>query len=203
LIILKANKTNLLNLLKQSRQINKPIIFPTDTIYGIGAEIANIEANLFIYEVKYRKLTKPFPILIGSIEQLDMLVEKPTPSQMVIIKKFWPGPFTFILYAKAELNNIYKNNNKVAVRLPNLTWLSEALNEQNSPITATSANISNHEYINDIEKIINTFKDSIPFYLYNNSVNTQSSTVIDISDENNIKFIRNPYKLSLSDITFK
>lgn len=203
MIILKANKTNLLNLLKQSRQINKPIIFPTDTIYGIGAEIANIEANLFIYEVKYRKLTKPFPILIGSIEQLDMLVEKPTPSQMVIIKKFWPGPFTFILYAKAELNNIYKNNNKVAVRLPNLTWLSEALNEQNSPITATSANISNHEYINDIEKIINTFKDSIPFYLYNNSVNTQSSTVIDISDENNIKFIRNPYKLSLSDITFK
>jgi len=63
---------------------------------------------LFIYEVKYRKLTKSFPILIGSIKQLNMLVEKITPLQMAIIKKFWPGPFTFILHAKAELNNIYK-----------------------------------------------------------------------------------------------
>jgi L-threonylcarbamoyladenylate synthase len=203
LIILKASKSNFFYLLEYSRYINKPFIFPTDTIYGIGAEIANIEANLFIYEVKYRKLTKPFPILIGSIEQLDMLVEKLTPVQMAIIRKFWPGPFTFILYAKAELNNIYKNNNKVAIRLPSLKWLREALKERNSPITATSANISNHEYINDIEKIINTFKSSMPLYLYNDSVNIQSSTVIDISNENNVELIRNPHMFSLSDITFK
>ena len=202
MIILKANKTNFLYLLKRSSHIHKPIIFPTDTIYGIGAEIDNIEANLFIYEAKYRTLTKSFPILIGSIEQLKMLVEKITPLQMAIIKKFWPGPFTFILYAKAELNNIYKNNNKVALRFPNLTWLCEALKERNSPITATSANISNCEYSNDIENIVNTFKESVPFYLYNDSVNTQSSTIIDISDESNIKFIRNPLMLSLRDITF-
>ena len=203
MIILKANKTNFLYLLKRSSHIHKPIIFPTDTIYGIGAEIDNIEANLFIYEVKYRILTKSFPILIGSIKQLNMLVEKITPLQMAIIKKFWPGHFTFILHAKAELNNIYKSNNKVAVRLPNLTWLCEALNERNSPITATSANISNREYINDIENIINTFKKSVPFYLYNDSLNTESSTIIDISDESNIKFLRNPHMLSLCDITFE
>lgn len=203
MIILKANKNNFIYLIELSRHIGKPIIFPTDTIYGIGADINNINANKFIYEVKFRKLKKPFPILIGSKSQLNMLVEHITPCQHTIINKFWPGPYTFILNAKKKLNNIYKENDKVAVRFPHVKWLSEGLSEINCPVTATSANISGKSYTNDIEKIINTFKKDISLYLYDGINNSHSSTIIDISDENNIRFIRNPFNISLEDITFK
>ena len=202
MIILKANKNNFIYLIELSRQMQKPIIFPTDTIYGIGAEINNIEANKFIYEAKFRKLKKSFPILIGSKSQLNMLVENTTPCQHRIINKFWPGPYTFILNAKKHLNNIYKENGKVAVRLPNIKWLSDSLIEIDCPITATSANITDQPYTNNIEKIINVFKDSVPLYLYDLLNNLQASTIIDISNEDNITFIRNPHNLLLQDIIF-
>ncbi len=105
--------------------------------------------------------------------------------------------------AKKKLNNIYKENDKVAVRFPNVKWLSEGLSEINCPVTATSANISGKSYTNDLEKIINTFKKDISFYLYDGIKNSYSSTIIDISDDNNIRFIRNPFNISLEDITFK
>lgn len=203
MIILKANKDNFLYLLKYSKKMKKPIIFPTDTIYGIGATINNIEANKFIYKVKLREGKKSFPILIGSIKQLDVIAEQLSQNQLTILNRFWPGPITFILNAKKTLNNIYKEENKVAVRFPQLTWLCDGLKTIDSPITATSANISGESYTNDIEKIINTFKTDISLYLYDSIKNTHSSTIIDISDENNIKFIRNPSNLSLQDITFK
>jgi len=56
------------------------------------------------------------------------------------------------LNAKKKLNNIYKENDKVAVRFPNVKWLSEGLSEINCPVTATSANISGKSYTNDLEK---------------------------------------------------
>lgn len=203
MVILKANKDNFLYLLEYSIKRKRPIIFPTDTIYGIGATINNLEANEFIYKVKSREVKKSFPILIGSIKQLDMIAEHISQNQLTIIKKFWPGPITFILKAKKGLNNIYKENNKVAVRLPKLTWICGGLKEINSPITASSANISGESYVNDIEQIINTFKTDLSLYLYNVIRNTQPSTIIDISEEENIKFIRNPSNLSLGDVTFK
>ena len=203
MIILKANKDNFLYLLEYSVKIRKPIIFPTDTIYGIGATINNIEANKFIYIVKSREVKKSFPLLIGCIKQLDMIAEQLGPTQLAFINKFWPGPTTFILNAKKILNNIYKEKNKVAVRFPQLKWLCNGLKEIDCPITATSANISGKPYTNDIENIINTFKTDIALYLYDGIKNVHSSTIIDISDENNIKFIRNPSNMSLQDITFK
>jgi tRNA A37 threonylcarbamoyladenosine synthetase subunit TsaC/SUA5/YrdC len=104
------------------------------------------------------------------------------------------------LNANKNLNNIYKENDKVAVRFPHVKWLSDGLSEIDCPITATSANISDQPYTNNIEKIINIFKDSVPLYLYDVLYNLQPSTIVDISNENNITFIRNPNNLSLQDI---
>lgn len=203
MLILKASKKNFLIALEKAKASNKPIIFPTDTIFGIGAPISEIKANDCIYKIKYRKKDKPFPILIGSLEQLSTLVNNIFDFQYKFIEKLWPGPFTLIFNAKNELNELYKENNKIAVRFPKLTWLTESLKEIDDSITATSANISNYEYKSDFAYIVETFKDFIDIYIYEKKLNIQSSTVIDISNEGNIKFIRNPGLLNLDDQLFK
>ncbi|MDY6820701.1 MAG: L-threonylcarbamoyladenylate synthase, partial [Deferribacterota bacterium] len=166
LLLLKANAENLERTLRFSNDIKKPIIFPSDTIYGIGASIYNIEANKFIFSIKFRNTKKAFPILIGSINQLKQLVVNISDIQYKIIKKLWPGPYTLIFRANKHINNMYTEEGKIALRLPDSDWIINALDKVNTPITATSANISNTPYIHNFKHIYKTFKNHIFLYLY-------------------------------------
>jgi L-threonylcarbamoyladenylate synthase len=203
-IILKANKNNFIFLLEKSQQLNEPIIFPTDTIYGIGALINNIKANKHIYEIKGRSDDKPFPILIGELKQLEILTSKIEDFQMNFINKLWPGPYTLIFNANTKVNTIFTMNGKIAVRFPSSQWICEALCYVNSPITATSANLSNTQYSNNFKEILGTFKDKIRFVLYSDSNQEyHASTIIDISEKNSVKFIRNSHNLLLTQLIGK
>lgn len=72
----------------------KLIIFPTDTVYGIGTNAYNEEACKKIYEIKGRPSCKPLSILISDISMIEDLVENISPTEQKIIEKFWPGPLT-------------------------------------------------------------------------------------------------------------
>ena len=74
MVIYKETYDSLVEIFNISTKENKPVIFPTDTIYGIGANIVSKKANLEIYKLKNRPSNKPFPILAGSIEQLEEIV---------------------------------------------------------------------------------------------------------------------------------
>jgi len=77
------------------------VVFPTDTVYGIGCDPYNHEAVRSLYKIKKRKETKPFPIIGYSKNDLEKIAEFNTLAEKIAMK-FWPGPVTLILKVKGE-----------------------------------------------------------------------------------------------------
>ena len=200
MLILKTSPENALKIFNLSIKSGAPIVFPTDTIYGVGAPVISEAANLKIYKIKKRKDSKPFPVLIGDTKQLNLLVDDISGFQKKVIDKLWPGPYTLIFKANNSVSKIYTLSNKIAIRLPSLSWLSQTINKLDSPITATSVNFSGKEHLNSIGNIIKMFKDQIPYYLYDFHIRDLSSTIIDISCDK-VVFLRNPHNLKIQNIS--
>lgn len=129
------------------------VIFPTDTVYGIGCDPFNEIAVRMIYRIKGREGSKQLPVLgfsiyeISKIAVLDKLSER-------LASRFWPGPLTLILDVKEE--RIYKSlglDKKIAVRVPNHPCTLKLLKECKL-LVGTSANLSGQPSAADSSEII-------------------------------------------------
>jgi len=117
------------------------IVFPTDTVYGIGCNPYNKKSVDKIYQIKDRSKTKPFPILAYSFDVASEIVEFDKDSKK-IADKFWPGPLTLILKLRDErLKESLNLNEKIAIRVPNNPCLLNLL-KNSKFLVGTSANIS-------------------------------------------------------------
>ncbi len=117
------------------------IIFPTDTVYGIGCNPYNSKAVKKIYKIKSRQTTKPLPVLTYSIKTAEKIVEFDQLTKK-IVEKFWPGPLTVIL--KVTDKKIVESLNldeKIAIRVPDHRCTLELLKKCDF-IVGTSANVS-------------------------------------------------------------
>ena len=124
------------------------VIFPTDTVYGIGCDPYDVKAIEKIYEIKKRNPDKLFPILGFSKNILSKIVLFDKKSNKVA-EKFWPGPITLVLPLKDEkLKKLMNLENKIAVRVPN-NQCTLALLERCDLLIGTSANISDSGSITD------------------------------------------------------
>jgi len=124
------------------------VIFPTDTVYGLGCNPYNHDAVLSIYEIKKRKKTKPFPVIGYSKKELEKIAEF-NPLEEKIAEKFWPGPITLILKIKdKEIQKSLDLEGKIAVRVPNNQCILALLKECKL-LVGTSANISGTGPFND------------------------------------------------------
>ncbi len=108
------------------------VIFPTDTVYGIGASIKFPKSIEKIYKLKKRPRKKPIPILISSWRDSSHIVGRVTQRVRTLMKEYWPGPVTLILSARART---------VGLRVPNHKFALKLL-AQTGPMAVTSANIS-------------------------------------------------------------
>lgn len=117
------------------------VIFPTDTVYGIGCDPYNKDAVEKIYRIKNREKRKPFPVLGFSKKHLEKIVSFSEKANK-IAEKFWPGQLTLILPLKDEkLRNSMSLNDKIAVRVPDNDCVLSILKNCNF-LVGTSANIS-------------------------------------------------------------
>ena len=184
MIIAKASVTNGILLFKKSAEHNLPVVFPTDTIYGIGAPLSAIHANKRIFTIKKRPLNLPFPILAASLNQVAQIADLSNLSSeaMQYVSK-WPGPYTFILKSKPSLNDIYSKNGTVAVRIPNIDWLRKTLEAIGEPITATSANFSGQQHVSNVQDAVALFNRDISLFIHGQT-GASSSTIIDLSNKN-------------------
>jgi len=124
------------------------VVFPTDTVYGLGCNPYNHEAVLSLYEIKKRKKTKPFPVIGYAKKELEKIAEF-NPLEGKIAEKFWPGPITLILKVKdKEIQKSLDLDGKIAVRVPNNQCVLALLKECKL-LVATSANISGTAPFND------------------------------------------------------
>jgi len=124
------------------------VVFPTDTVYGLGCNPYNHNAVQSIYEIKKRKKTKPFPVIGYSKKELEKIVQFNSLEEK-IADKFWPGPITLILKIKdKEIQKSLDLEGKIAVRVPNNQCVLALLKECKL-LVGTSANISGTAPFND------------------------------------------------------
>ena len=117
------------------------IAFPTDTVYGLGADAFNSNAVKRIYDIKKRPKRLPLPLLIGDIKQLDILAEPLPEIALFLARRFWPGGLTLVVPKVARLPG-YLGNTNIAVRIPAHSVCLALIQAINNPIIGTSANIS-------------------------------------------------------------
>ncbi|MFP4460831.1 MAG: L-threonylcarbamoyladenylate synthase [Thermotogota bacterium] len=122
----------------------KLVIFPTETVYGLGAVINNVEALKGIYMAKGRPSDNPLIVHIGEIDQIWQIIEKDPPKLFwKLTEKFWPGPVTFIVKkAKTCSDIITGKRESVAVRFPSNRIAKRLIKLCGIPVAAPSANIS-------------------------------------------------------------
>lgn len=119
------------------------VVFPTETVYGIGASLANEEALKHIYQAKGRPSNNPLIIHIAHQDILPTLVTSITPLEQKLIDLFWPGPLTIIFPKQAHVSSVASGGlDTIAVRMPSHPVAHALLETLGSPIAAPSANIS-------------------------------------------------------------
>ncbi len=171
------------NIFLLAKKHSSPVIFPTDTIYGIGAVLSDIKAQEKIFEIKKRNPNSPFPILVSDIEMVKTIadIDNISESCKKLIYPSWQAQTTFILNAKNNLNDIYKKDRKVAIRLSSSKILSDIIRTVGEPITATSVNISGEKELNSFKNIFDKYMNIVDFYIHGNSVSEQSSIIVDLT----------------------
>jgi len=145
--IVKVDPGNLdYNIIKEAADIinrGGTVVFPTETVYGIGADALNDEAVDKIFTAKGRPQDNPLIVHIGDFHDLYDLVEEVPEKAKILAEKFWPGPLTMILNKKDILSDkITAGLDTVAIRLPANNIALAIIRESKKPIAAPSANTS-------------------------------------------------------------
>lgn len=166
--------------------MNKLIIFPTDTVYGIGACLYDKENINKIYEIKGRDFNKQIPVLCSTIEQIETFAVV-NDNLRKLAKAFWPGALTIVL----ESNNDYYNfsgEKTIAIRIPNHKETLKLL-EKYGPLKTTSINKSGEPPLNDYKVIYERYNDVVDhIYMNNEEMILVASTIISLVDE--VKLLR-------------
>lgn len=152
------------------------VAFPTETVYGLGADYFNESALNRLYEVKKRPRNKPFTVHIADLAVLDNLLCEVSEKADRIIKKFWPGPLTIIFRTK--------NGIKLGVRMPSNKIALDFIAACGVPIAAPSANISGRKPPNDAAETLLDLDGKIELILDGGRTEVGiESTVMDIVSE--------------------
>jgi L-threonylcarbamoyladenylate synthase len=117
------------------------IAYPTDTVYGLAADFRNADAIENIYAAKDRDSRKPVAILVGSSDQLELVMQELTPGAARLAARFWPGALTLIVPRRSDLPENLSPYMTIGVRMPNHPWALQLLREL-GPLATTSANLS-------------------------------------------------------------
>lgn len=142
-----------------------PIIFPTDTVYGIGAKISSFSAIEKIYQIKKRNKDKLLPIFISSMEFLFGIIEDIAIQSVYVenlISKFWPGALTIIFKKNRNFKHpFYINSEYIAVRNPDHFVPRTLMEYVKEPLVCSSANVSGFFPLSNIKSIVNMFSSDL------------------------------------------
>ena len=178
----------------------KLVLFPTETVYGIGANGLDAPAVKNIFIAKGRKQDNPLILHVSSIDMVERIAKDINDIEYELMKKFFPGPLTIILKRKDIVPNIVTGNlDTVGIRMPSNEIAHDLIELSNTPIAAPSANISGKPSGTNIEDIFNELSDRVDYIIDAGQTDIGvESTVIRVI-ENNIHILR-PGKITKEDL---
>lgn len=158
------------------------ILYPTDTVYGLGANIFNRKAVRKVYNIKKRSYLKPVSLLVSSKDAIP-LVSKASLNQLNFIDKYLPGPYTFILKkSKIVPRHLTSGSANVGVRVPKSEIACSLA--KIFPITTTSANLSNKDTLDTPEEILKQLGCEVDLIIDVAPLKSGNpSTIIDLTGE--------------------
>ncbi|MEI6126498.1 MAG: L-threonylcarbamoyladenylate synthase [Pseudomonadota bacterium] len=174
------------SLLKQAAAIVKKggiIIYPTETVYGLGALYSNEEALKRVFAVKGRDELKPVLVLIREPAELHSLASDVSGQALALARNFWPGPLTLIFKAAAHLSPLLTGiDNTIGCRVSSSLAAQRLLDFLPEPLTSTSANLSGGINPSTIEEIPEELRNAVDVILDAGATHGGlPSTVIDVT----------------------
>ncbi|HKK96310.1 MAG TPA: L-threonylcarbamoyladenylate synthase [Anaerovoracaceae bacterium] len=176
------------------------VAFPTETVYGLGANAMDEVAVGKIYKAKGRPSDNPMIIHIAKMEQLQLLCESFSETAKILMDIFWPGPITFVLKKKSSVPDITTGLlDTVAVRMPSDEIAVKLINSAGLPIAAPSANLSGSPSPTKAEDVLEDMMGRIDAVLMGGTCPVGiESTVVDVTKE--VPVILRPGYITKEDI---
>jgi len=159
------------------------VIFPTETVYGLAADALNDAAVRRVFDAKGRDEGHPLPVQVASVGQLGLVASEVPRGAAALAERYWPGPLTLVLPKNDALSQLVTGGrDTVGVRVPDHPVALALLRELDSPIIASSANLSGQASPTNALMAVQTLGDSVSVVLDAGECRIGvASTVIDLS----------------------
>lgn len=192
--IIELNTLNFNEVVDKSIDILKSgglIIYPTETAYGLGADIYNKNAVERVYNIKQRHKNLPLSVIVGNIKIAESICSGMNNSIKSIIGHFMPGPLTLVYKADKNVPEyVLGGGNSIGFRIPGNDYCLELLKKYKKPVTATSANFSGKSEARKIADIGNEVLDNAELVIDSGEIKSEDvSTIIKIKG-NNFEIVR-------------
>lgn len=159
------------------------IIYPTDTVYGLGCDLLSKKGLERIYQIKGNNKRKLLSFICPDLKQISQFAHVSTPAYKVM-KHLLPGPYTFILEASRLVPKLLLEKRKnVGIRVPDHRGCMRLLELFSGPIISTSARVAEEPYLNDPDEIAATFKHLVDLFLDSGPGGLTPSSIIDLCEE--------------------
>lgn len=162
------------------------VIYPTDTVYGLGCDIKNKSALEKIAKIKGVKLEKSnFSFICESLSNLSDYVSQIDNRTFKLLKRNLPGPFTFILPGSSTLPGVFKKKKTVGIRIPDNNIAIELVRELGNPVISTSIHDEDEviEYTTDPSLIVEKWEHLVDFVIDGGYGDNVASTVVDLTGD--------------------
>jgi L-threonylcarbamoyladenylate synthase len=174
------------------------VAFPTDTVYGLAVRCDSPKAIQRMKEAKQRPESKPFPMMVHSLAQIEAVASLDERDRR-LIRRWMPGALTMIFAKKPEVPDVVTNGfDTIGIRMPDDPWILELISKLNCALLVPSANLSGEPTACDSDEVLRQLDGRIDAVIQGKSGAQIASTIIDTREET-IKIIRQG-KLTLDEI---
>ncbi|MGV6845364.1 MAG: L-threonylcarbamoyladenylate synthase [Lutibacter sp.] len=170
----------------------KILIYPTDTVWGIGCDATSEKAVAKIFKIKQRQESKSLIILVSSVKMLKNYI-KSIPSEVLDLLKNIKKP-TSIIYSNPVglAKNVIADDNTIAIRIPKNEFCVQLIEQFGKPIVSTSANISEEPAPKSYSEISTSILDTVDYIvnLQRQAINENPSQLIKVNSDGSLKILR-------------
>lgn len=176
------------NRIKELLEEKEIVVYPTDTVYGVGGLITSEEAIKKIYQAKERSYNSPIIALVSSVDKVEEIAyinEKNRDLIERLIERFWPGGLTIILKKREFVPDILTaKGDTIGIRMPNLDIALKIIESVGGVLPTTSANISRETTPRSYDEVSERFRERVGILIDGGkSPLGEESTIIDMSNE--------------------
>ena len=164
-------------------------VFPTDTVYGIAARLTD-DAILRLYLAKERAPDKAIPILISTIDDLDLVAQPLTPHAHRLAEAFWPGPLTLVLPKRDGLPQQVSQLPTIGVRIPNNDLTRAIIHATGGALAITSANVSGHPAAQTAQEALDQLGESVAIVVDGGACENDVASTVATIEGRTIRIVR-------------